>query len=64
MKKIFLLTYFLPLFALSQDRYKDGTDDSTFIRMIANNIFNNRNAAYNNLHDLTKNIGGRLAGSP
>ncbi len=38
-------------------------NDSLFIHNIAVNILSN-DAAYNNLHYLTKNIGGRLAGSP
>ncbi len=38
-------------------------NDSMFIHNIAVNILSN-DAAYNNLHYLTKNIGGRLAGSP
>lgn len=37
--------------------------DSAFIRMLANNILKSR-SSYNNLYYLTKNIGGRLAGSP
>src|SRR5689334_16984155 len=39
------------------------TEDSLFIRRIANEILLN-GKAYDNLRDLTKNIGGRLAGSP
>lgn len=38
-------------------------DDSLFIRRIADEILLN-GKAYDNLRDLTKNIGGRLAGSP
>jgi carboxypeptidase Q len=38
-------------------------DDSLFIRRIANEILLN-GKAYDNLRELTKNIGGRLAGSP
>jgi hypothetical protein len=37
-------------------------EDSVFIRRIANEILSN-GKAYDNLHDLTKNIGGRLSGS-
>lgn len=47
---------FLPFLIFSQ------SDDSVFIRQVANNILSSK-AAYNNLHYLTKNIGGRLAGS-
>lgn len=39
------------------------TEDSLFIHKIAVNILSS-DAAYNNLHYLTKNIGGRLSGSP
>ncbi len=39
------------------------TEDSVFIRRIADEILIN-SKAYSNLHTLTKQIGGRLAGSP
>ena len=39
------------------------TDDSLFIRKVADDILVNQ-SAYNNLFQLTKTIGGRLAGSP
>ena len=42
---------------------QSATDDSLFIHTIAVNILSSE-AAYNNLHYLTKKIGGRLAGSP
>src|ERR1044071_9940457 len=38
-------------------------DDSIMIRRIADEILLH-SKAYDNLHDLTKNIGGRLSGSP
>ena len=38
-------------------------DDSVFIRKVASEILSN-STAYENLRHLTKNIGGRLAGSP
>src|SRR6185369_10423976 len=38
-------------------------EDSIFIRKIADEILVN-GKAYDNLHDLTKNIGGRLTASP
>ncbi|CAF1442958.1 unnamed protein product [Adineta steineri] len=38
-------------------------DDSLFIHKIAANILSS-DASYNNIHYLTKNIGGRLSGSP
>jgi hypothetical protein len=42
---------------------KAQNDDSAFIKKIADNILTSR-SAYNNLYYLSKNIGGRLAGSP
>ena len=57
MKKIFFIACILPSFLFAQ------TTDSTFIKMISDNILVSR-ASYNNLHTLTKTIGGRLAGSP
>ncbi|HRH47161.1 MAG TPA: M20/M25/M40 family metallo-hydrolase [Panacibacter sp.] len=57
MKKIFLLVFLVPIFSFAQ------TSDSAFIKAIADNILVSR-MPYNNLHTLTKKIGGRLAGSP
>ncbi len=59
MKKILIALFIVPLFAASQNT----TDDSLFIHKIAANILSS-NSAYDNLHYLTKNIGGRLSGSP
>ena len=59
MKKILIALFAFPLFAASQNT----TEDSLFIHKIAVNILSG-DAAYNNLHYLTKNIGGRLSGSP
>src|SRR5215831_9830456 len=59
MKKIFLIAFIAPLTVLAQD----NLSDSIFIKNISNNILSSR-ASYNNLHTLTKTIGGRLAGSP
>lgn len=56
MKKIFVLL-FIPLIAQSQK------DDSVFIKKISDEILTH-GKAYTLLHYLTKNIGGRLAGSP
>ncbi len=56
-KRILLLACIAPTFLFAQ------TSDSAFIKMISDNIMVSR-ASYNNLHTLTKNIGGRLAGSP
>ena len=38
-------------------------EDAAFIKRISDEVFNN-GKAYDNLRELTKNIGGRLAGSP
>ena len=59
MKKILIVLFIIPLFAASQNTI----EDSLFIHKIAVNILSG-DAAYNNLHYLTKNIGGRLSGSP
>jgi len=59
MKKIFLLVLIVPLTVFAQD----NLNDSAFIKKISDNILSSR-ASYNNLHTLTKTIGGRLAGSP
>jgi carboxypeptidase Q len=57
MKKIFYAFLLLSFSAAAQN------DDSVFIRKLANDVLTNR-TMYNNLRFLTKNIGGRLAGSP
>src|SRR5438046_8413885 len=59
MKKVLIGFLACPLLIAAQNM----KDDSLFIHKIAVNILSN-DAAYNNLHYLTKNIGGRLAGSP
>lgn len=59
MKKILLISLLLPLINDAQSI----NEDSLFIHKIAVNILGS-NAAFNNLHYLTKNIGGRLSGSP
>src|SRR5436190_9061154 len=63
MKK--LLTAFLlsPLFLAAQTKYETSLSDSAFIKMISDNIMVSR-TAYDNLYNLTKKVGGRLAGSP
>lgn len=58
MRKLILPALMLPCLAMAQ--YKD---DSIFIKKISDEIFVN-GKAYDQLRDLTKNIGGRLAGSP
>lgn len=56
MKFVFVL--FFPILSTAQNKM----NDSLFIHNIAVNILSN-DAAYNHLHYLTKNIGGRLSGS-
>ena len=58
MKKILIVLFVLPSFGIAQN-----TNDSLFIHKIAINILSS-DASYKNLHHLTKNIGGRLSGSP
>jgi len=59
MKKLFLAALLFPVIISAQNM----NDDSLFIHKIAADILSS-NASYNNLHYLTKNIGGRLSGSP
>jgi hypothetical protein len=63
MKKLLLVFLISPVFVVAQNPNNSLKDDSLFIHKIAVNILSN-DAAYNNLHYLTKNIGARLAGSP
>src|ERR1019366_2895244 len=58
MKKLLLLLAAVPFFATAQ-----STEDSIFIKKISDEILTN-GKAYDLLHQLTKQIGGRLAGSP
>lgn len=57
MKKLLILPLFLGGFLFSQQK-----NDSLEFRKISSEILNN-GTAYNNLYDLTKNIGNRLSGS-
>ena len=57
MKKLLLLIAIIPFIGKSQ------TEDSVFIKKIADEILTN-GKAYDLLELLTKNVGGRLAGSP
>lgn len=59
MKNLFLLLLLPPFINYAQS----NTDDSVFIHKMAVNILSS-DASYNNLYYLTKNIGGRLSGSP
>src|ERR1044072_3784172 len=65
MRKLFisLFTFFICTCSFTQNVPKDSVgDDSIMIRRIANEILSH-SKAYDNLHDLTKNIGSRLSGS-
>lgn len=53
----------LPLSLMAQKKYDAQLNDSAFIKMISDNILESR-ASYDNLYNLTKKVGGRLAGSP
>ncbi len=59
MKKMLLLLVVLSFICSAQSQ----TNDSLFIHKIAVNILSS-DSLFNNLHYLTKKIGGRLAGSP
>ena len=59
MRNFIFILFIIQLFANAQNL----NDDSLFIHKIAVNILSS-DASYNNLHYLTKNIGGRLSGSP
>lgn len=63
MKKLLALLGLTPLLVQAQTTYNNSLSDSAFIKMISDNIMVSR-TPYNNLYDLTKKIGGRLAGSP
>ncbi len=58
MKKILFLFLALPFFAIAQNN-----EDSIFIKKLSDDIFTN-GKAYDLLYQLTKKVGGRLAGSP
>src|SRR5678815_4150124 len=65
-----LFAFFSCVCSFAQNVQKDSPkepvvtfeDDSIMIRQIADEILSH-SKAYDNLHDLTKNIGGRLSGS-
>jgi hypothetical protein len=59
MKKIFCLFFITTPFITKAQ----NSDDSVFIRRIANEVLSN-GTAYDLLRQLTKQVGGRLAGSP
>ncbi|MDE3144257.1 MAG: M20/M25/M40 family metallo-hydrolase [Bacteroidota bacterium] len=58
MKKILFLFLALPFVAMAQNN-----EDSIFIKKLSDDIFTN-GKAYDLLYQLTKKVGGRLAGSP
>jgi carboxypeptidase Q len=59
MRRLFFAALFLfPIITITAQQ-----EDSAFIKKISDEIFTN-GKAYDNLHDLTKKIGGRLTGSP
>jgi len=59
MRKLFIIlfVFFIYISSFAQN------DDSIMIRLIADEILLH-SKAYDNLHDLTKNVGARLSGSP
>ena len=59
MRKLFITLF---AFLISSSSFAQN-DDSIMIRRIADEILLH-SKAYDNLHDLTKNVGGRLSGSP
>ncbi|MEO8665116.1 MAG: M20/M25/M40 family metallo-hydrolase [Ignavibacteria bacterium] len=59
MRRVILLTLVLSVSLITTAQ----NEDSIFIKRLADEVLTN-GKAYSNLHDLTKNIGGRLAGSP
>lgn len=63
MKKFLLVFFLLPAICHAQPMFQQGISDSAFLKMISDNIFLSKSAD-KNLYNLTKNIGGRLAGSP
>ena len=63
MKKLLIAVMALPLSLMAQKKYDAQLNDSAFIKMISDNILESR-ASYDNLYNLTKKVGGRLAGSP
>lgn len=58
MKKLLILLTAVPFFTIAQ-----SSEDSIFIKKLSDEILTN-GKAYDLLHQLTKQIGGRLAGSP
>lgn len=63
MKKIFYLCLILAANISAHTQTNEWINDSLFIKSISNNVLSTQ-ACYENLRELTKTIGGRLAGSP
>jgi carboxypeptidase Q len=63
MKKLLIAIMALPLSLMAQTKFEKELTDTAFIKMISDNIMVSR-SSYDNLYNLTKKVGGRLAGSP
>src|SRR6478672_12058113 len=63
MRKLLIVLMVFPFSLMAQTKYESSLSDSAFIKMISDNIMVSR-TAYDNLYNLTKKVGGRLAGSP
>jgi hypothetical protein len=63
MRKLLIVLMAFPFSLMAQTKYDSSLSDSAFIKMISDNILVSR-SSYDNLHNLTKKVGGRLAGSP
>ena len=62
MKKIIYLLLLMPFFGLSQAT-EPSNADAVFIKKLSDEILTN-GKAYDLLYELTKKVGGRIAGSP
>ncbi|QEC67217.1 M20/M25/M40 family metallo-hydrolase [Panacibacter ginsenosidivorans] len=63
MRKLLIVLMAFPFSVMAQTKYEGSLSDSAFIKMISDNILVSR-SSYDNLYNLTKKVGGRLAGSP
>ncbi|MEP6846722.1 MAG: M20/M25/M40 family metallo-hydrolase [Panacibacter sp.] len=63
MRKLLIVVMLFPFSLMAQTKYESSLSDSAFIKMVSDNIMVSR-ASYDNLYNLTKKVGGRLAGSP
>lgn len=63
MKKLLFLLLLLPFFANAQTFKENFETDADFFKKLSDEMLTS-NASYHNLFYLTKQIGGRLAGSP